>query len=1028
MVAIRIILIFIVQKGESMNLKRVLAILIGLTFFLLTGCIPPIDPIPMKFVDVPIFLPAGGIKNSDQIVTLSCSTSGATIHYTTDGTDPSSISSVYSSGINVAGDGTILTIKAIAMKNGMSDSSIASASYTINYDAVDEPIFLPASGIKNSDQVVTLSCSTSGATIHYTTDGTDPSSISSVYSSGINVAGDGTILTIKAIAVKNGMSDSSITSASYTINYNAVDEPILFPASGIKNSDQVVTLSCSTSGATIHYTIDGTDPSSISSVYSSGINVAGDGTILTIKAIAVKNGMSDSSISSASYTIDYDAVDEPILFPAGGIKNSDQVVTLSCATSGATIHYTTDGTNPSSISSIYSSGINVAGDGTILTIKAIAVKNGMSDSSITSASYTINYDAVDEPILFPAGGIKNSDQVVTLSCATSGATIHYTIDGTNPSSISSVYSSGINVAGDGTILTIKAIAVKNGMSDSSITSISYTINYDAVDEPIFLPAGGIKDSDQVVTLSCSTSGATIHYTTDGTDPSSLSSVYSSGINVVGDGTVLTIKAIAIKNGMRPSPIAFSIYAIRYVPHAFSVQSPVSGNIGSVINNISVDSSGNIYIVGFANGMGTLSFGNGVSISNSTDSLVGIIVKYNSTGQAVWALVGSSGYSGIYTNILGDVYVVGSQLGNSTYSYGNGITLTGSSPSSNFVLIKYSSNGIPLWARTSSSGTTDTGYGDVLVDDSGNIYVVGWVGNGNIDFGNGVSGSGVSMSGNAVLVKYDSSGIAQWAKFPISEITSGGYAGSSFNGIGIDNANSIYVVGTQQSNAICSYGNGVTASGISGGNNGVLVKYDTLGTAIWSATAYSGYEESNFAKVVVDASNNIFVAGSQNGTTTNSYGSSASCLGSSSNSNSLLIKYSQDGYAQWAQSTYNSPTAGSSLYLDVSIDCESGLIYTAGYLYGKGTFNFSNSTTVENKINGQSALILQYGTDGKPLWGTSVLDGSLESAYVTIANGEYGSIFIGGMQVGIGTNNYGIGVNANTVVDHTNALLIEYIQP
>ncbi len=89
-----------------------------------------------QVVAAPSFSPAGGTYTSDQLVSLACATAGATIHYTTDGlTIPTSASPAYLSPIAVSGAGTTLTIKAIAVKAGMIDSPVASATYTITYTA-----------------------------------------------------------------------------------------------------------------------------------------------------------------------------------------------------------------------------------------------------------------------------------------------------------------------------------------------------------------------------------------------------------------------------------------------------------------------------------------------------------------------------------------------------------------------------------------------------------------------------------------------------------------------------------------------------------------------------------------------------------------------------------------------------------------------------------------------------------------------------------------------------------------------------
>lgn len=80
----------------------------------------------------------------------------------------------------------------------------------------------------------------------------------------------------------------------------AVETPTFSPAAGEVASGTEVTISCATGGATIHYTIDGTDPTSSSASYSSPISITAT---TTIKAIAVKDGMADSEIATATYSV-----------------------------------------------------------------------------------------------------------------------------------------------------------------------------------------------------------------------------------------------------------------------------------------------------------------------------------------------------------------------------------------------------------------------------------------------------------------------------------------------------------------------------------------------------------------------------------------------------------------------------------------------------------------------------------------------------------------------------------------------------
>ena len=77
----------------------------------------------------------------------------------------------------------------------------------------------------------------------------------------------------------------------------------------------------------------------------------------------------------------------PTFNPGEGTYTEAQNVSISCATSGATIYYTTDGSTPTTSSAVYSSAIPVS---ETTTIKAIAVASGYDNSAVAEATYTIN--------------------------------------------------------------------------------------------------------------------------------------------------------------------------------------------------------------------------------------------------------------------------------------------------------------------------------------------------------------------------------------------------------------------------------------------------------------------------------------------------------------------------------------------------------------------------------------------------------------------------------------------------------------
>ncbi|MFI6099843.1 chitobiase/beta-hexosaminidase C-terminal domain-containing protein [Lentzea sp. NPDC051213] len=158
----------------------------------------------------------------------------------------------------------------------------------------------------------------------------------------------------------------------------------------------------------------------------------------------------------------------PTFSPPGGTYPSTQTVTISTATSGATIRYTVDGSTPTASSPLYSGPISVPSS---RTVNAIGIKAGQPNSAVGSAAYVIG-TPVATPTFSPPGGAYASAQTVTISTATSGSTIRYTVDGSTPTASSPLYSGPISVP---TSRTVNAIGIKAGLANSAVASATYTI-------------------------------------------------------------------------------------------------------------------------------------------------------------------------------------------------------------------------------------------------------------------------------------------------------------------------------------------------------------------------------------------------------------------------------------------------------------------------------------------------------------------------------------------------------------------------
>jgi glucosylceramidase len=171
---------------------------------------------PAQQAATPTFSPAAGTYTSAQTVTLSDTTSGASVYYTTNGTTPTETSTLYTAPIAISSTTTINAIAANAPS--YLNSNVATATYTINLPAVatPTPTFSPAPGTYTSAQTVTLSDTTTGASIYYTTNGSTPTTASTLYSPSSPIAVSSTT-TINAIATASGYTNSVVATGTYTL-------------------------------------------------------------------------------------------------------------------------------------------------------------------------------------------------------------------------------------------------------------------------------------------------------------------------------------------------------------------------------------------------------------------------------------------------------------------------------------------------------------------------------------------------------------------------------------------------------------------------------------------------------------------------------------------------------------------------------------------------------------------------------------------------------------------------------------------
>jgi hypothetical protein len=373
---------------------------------------------------------------------------------------------------------------------------------------------------------------------------------------------------------------------------------------------------------------------------------------------------------------------------------------------------------------------------------------------------------------------------------------------------------------------------------------------------------------------------------------------------------------------------------------------------------------------------------------ATTTVAMFLIKYNSSGIVQWAtqFKGTSNTLayGVKTDSQNNIYINGYYTSSSsvTVNDANGNTQSASSitlpttTNTSVFLVKYNSSGIAQFGTNINGPSADMGFG-LVVDSSSNIYITGYYtssssitvndANGNTQIASSIS-LPITAANAVFLVKYNSSGIAQWATYvdgPNNDQMSASTC------ISIDSQNNICICG--------SYGGPTTLYNASGNTqiassiilptmtltSSFLVKYNSSGIAQW-ATYLTGTSTSLSRTVEVDSQNNIYIGGSYNSTAAitiqnvngNTQSSSSITLPVTTGSAGYLIKYNSSGVAQWATNIV------SGFFSCIRINIPDTLYTTGTYTTTPTLTNASGNTQVNSSVTlplttGSSIFLIKY---------------------------------------------------------------------
>ena len=419
-------------------------------------------------VATPVIAPNGGTLFKEQAITLSCNTEGATIYYTIDDTEPTVSSTKYEGEFTLSASATV---RAIAVKEGCNDSQVASATYTV----VDN----------DKTKVRFKNVQKNGTVYYFTYDATN----------GLGLTTNENDATLYARG--NGTTNGTYTFQTPDGNY------LIFSGRDLSDSNNrgynsgkgfltsYESAKCDLTVATMvaggkvesftgsYVTITGLRDFTKKELFTS--TTTQKQAYFVITPDGKFNGADDPYFNdsySSAFLIEEVVVEPevkkvaaPVFSLPSGTYEEGTELTISCPTEGARIFLTIDGTTPTIESIEVPNGFSFELGGS-MTINAIAVV-GENYSEVVTVEYFAKLQAVNTPIINPNGGIIKSADKISITCSTLSTTIHYTIDGTEPTKNSPIYTGEFTLESDA---TVKAIAVRDGWANSEVVTAEFTVN------------------------------------------------------------------------------------------------------------------------------------------------------------------------------------------------------------------------------------------------------------------------------------------------------------------------------------------------------------------------------------------------------------------------------------------------------------------------------------------------------------------------------------------------------------------------
>ncbi len=377
----------------------------------------------------------------------------------------------------------------------------------------------PAPGIYRDPLMLTISVPPD-VRVHFTLDGSEPSLYSAVYRRPVRIEKDTVVryFTVDPMGVRG-----KVLEAFYRIEgtrgpeeglRTTVDPP------GGSYSDRIIVRLDSSVGATIYYTIDGSEPDTSSSIFTTPLILSGD-THLRFFAVGldgVREPLREERYVFQLVSRLVDTTPPTVrVAPAPEDYRAGDRVRIE-ANEDSTIYYTTDGSEPTEDSEIFTEPVLLR-QNTVLRFFGVDRQGNRSGEQ--TAEYTV--DNVPPTVTAsPQAGLQRPPLLARLVSSEEDATVYFTLDGSMPDEGSEIYHEPI-VLVDDTIVRFFALDAAGNRGE--VSEVRYTIDGTPPRTAVNPPEGQYKPP---VTVTLETEeGARIYYSLDGRDPDPDSPVYTS---------------------------------------------------------------------------------------------------------------------------------------------------------------------------------------------------------------------------------------------------------------------------------------------------------------------------------------------------------------------------------------------------------------------------------------------------------------------------------------------------------------------